>query len=69
MRNPDMVMWPIGTLNPDEAARVWQQKKQREEQESRDAAGEVERKRAEAKVIRSPQRKGPRTSIPDVETK
>lgn len=63
------VMWPISTLNPDEAARFWQQKKADEDNSAREAAEEAEQRRAQAKVVRPGNRKGPRTSVDGVATK
>lgn len=60
------VMYPIGTDSPQEAARFWREKKEREDQEATEATREAEERRA--KVVRGPGRKGPRTTE-GIETK
>lgn len=67
MQTPDFAtMFPIGTARPDEAARFWQEKKDREDAEARDADQKAQEQRA--KVIQPNRRKGPRTTD-GVETK
>ena len=58
MQQPFASMFPIRTDTPEEAARFWREKKEREDQ----AAAEADEREPQAKVIRSQTRKGPRTS-------
>lgn len=57
----------VGTLSPDEARAHWDEKKRREEAEQQ--AAEARGREVHAKVVRPQQRKTPKATTDDVETK